>query len=340
MRPDVLALHRDAVVGDLHAHPLLPMTYLGRDLAVRSGAPLFYNPLQSQIDLPRARAGGLDVLTFTTYVPANPFRPGTRDAATFHMMDVFEAFVARNPERVAHCRTAAEVERAISAGRLAALLAVEGGHALEGKIGHLERFKARGVYYLTLTHFVANGIAGASMQRSSRRLGLTPLGRDVVREMDRLGILVDVAHASDAAFWEVMDLVRRPPLCTHTGPRALQPWDRNLADDQVRAIAARHGLIGVIGTATYLDRDWAWRSGTEVLARAIEHFLERAGEDAVALGTDMDGFVLPFADCRDVSRLPRITQALVDRGIPPPVIRKVLGENLLRVLRATEPPLH
>ncbi|MBI3270595.1 MAG: membrane dipeptidase [Planctomycetes bacterium] len=337
--PAALAFHRDAVVGDLHSHALLNMTYLRRDLALRSSGPSFYNPLQNQIDLPRALAGGMDVLTFTTYVPANPFRPGTRDRATFRMMDVFDRFVAGNPGRVAHCRTPADLDRALASGRLAALLAVEGGHALEGRLDHLARFKARGVWYLTLTHFIDNGIAGASMQRSSREVGLTPFGRDVVRELERLGILVDVAHTSDRAFWETLELCRRPVLCSHTGARGMQPWPRNLSDEQIRALAARRGLIGIIATPGYLAAGASWRDGSGLYARAAEYFLERAGEDCVALGTDMDGYILPLADCRDVTALPRLTQAMLDRGIPPSALRKVLGQNLLRLFRETDRPL-
>ncbi|MBI5365955.1 MAG: membrane dipeptidase [Planctomycetes bacterium] len=332
--PEILAFHHEAVVGDLHTHPLLAMTYLGRDLARGSSPPALWNPLQNQVDLPRARAGGMDVLTFTTYVPANPLRPGTRDRATFRMMEVFDRFVAANPDRVAHCRSLPDIDRALAAGRLAAILAVEGGHALEGRLEHLAAFRARGVWYLTLTHFVGNGIAGASMDRPSRRgEGLTPFGRAVLKELDRLGILADVAHCSERAFAEVLEAAALPPICSHTGARALRAMERNLSDAQIRALARRGGLIGVMLTPPYLADGASWRDGSALFARVVEHMLEVAGEDHVAIGSDMDGMVLPLRDCRDVSRLPRLTEALLARGIPRDAVRKVLGGNLLRMLR-------
>jgi membrane dipeptidase len=330
--PEVAAVHAEAPVADVHTHGLLNATYLGRDLSLRHPAPARYNPLRNQVDLPRARDGGVKALVFTSYVPANPLRPGTRDRATLRCLDVYDRLLGRAADVVAPARNRAEVEAAHRAGKMAALCAVEGGHALEGKPERVAELRRRGVIYLTITHFVHNGIASSSQDPRPPPYGLTSLGREVVSEMERTGMIVDVAHCSDRAFEEVVACTRRPIVSTHTGLRRFAPLRRNLSDDMIRAIARSGGFVGVIAFPLFLRK--RLRGTVADLVDALEHVIALTGPDHACIGSDMDGYIWTVRGLRDISELPNVTAEMVRRGWPRETIRKVLGENFLRVLGA------
>ena len=203
------------IVGDLHSHALINMTYLRKDLSRRRNPPFLWNPLRNHIDLPRLKEGGVDFQVFTVYAPCGfPWRSSFRAAQA--QVSAFESFVRRNSDKIGHARSAKDIQALNSQGKIAALLAVEGGHHLDGKIENLEYFKDKGAVYLTLTHFVDNDIAGACFTGNK---GLTKFGRDVLKALEKLGILPDVAHCSEKAFKEVIDLYNGPVLYTHGGAR-------------------------------------------------------------------------------------------------------------------------
>lgn len=331
---DPAQLHKEAFVFDLHSHALLNMTYLGRDISRRGKSPWVWNPLRNMIDLPKLAEGQVDGLVWTVYVPWNPLIP--RDRAVLHCMAVFDAFIARHPDRVAHVRTASEARSAASAGRLACFLGVEGGHSLGGKLANVGEFARRGAVYLTIAHFFPNGVASsADFGRVFQDKGLTPFGREVVRECQRHRVLVDLAHCSERSFREAMDLTEGPVLFSHTGARALQPIERNISDEQARSIARRGGVIGVIFFSAYHRRGILGR--LEDLLDNLCHLVRIAGADHVCIGSDMDGWIWAPLDLPDVSHLPRLTEGLVRRGFSDAEIQGILGGNFLQALTLVRP---
>jgi membrane dipeptidase len=327
--PEVWELHRSARVADVHTHGLINATYLRRDLARRHSPPVGYNPFRNHVDLPRAREGGVKVLTFTSYVPANPLRPKTRDLATLRCFDAFDRLMERAGEMARPARTYAEVEAAHAEGKIAALLAIEGGHAIEGRLERVEEMRRRGAYYMTLTHFVHNGIAASSQDLRPAPYGLTGFGREVVSEMERVGMLVDVAHCTDRAFEEIVAHARRPLVSTHTGCRRFCPLHRSASDEMIRAIARSGGFVGIIAFPPLLTKRLT--ATVADVVDSMEHVIGLVGADHVCIGSDMDGYTWTVRGLKDVSELPNLTAEMMRRGWPREDIRKVLGESFLRV---------
>ncbi|HYS10549.1 MAG TPA: dipeptidase [Myxococcales bacterium] len=329
---DAAALHAGAPVADLHAHPALNAFYLRRDLGREHKGPRRWNPLRQQLDLPRARAGGLRVLTNCVYaptvLPVSPFK------AALGGFDALERLCARHPALAQVARRKGEVAPILQAGKLAVIHAAEGGHHFERSLEKLEQLAARGLRYLTLTHFVHNGLAQParmprpqifSLLRGSP--GLTQLGRSVVRRCEELGVLVDVTHCSDRSFADVLGTATRPVLATHTGFRRFAPFERNLSDEQAREIARSGGMIGVITWTDLLGGN-----SIEAMADAIVHGASLVGARHVGIGTDFDGWVLSVDGIRDATRYPALTERLVRRGFSAEELRGILGGNYLRVL--------
>ncbi|HEY2028806.1 MAG TPA: membrane dipeptidase [Myxococcales bacterium] len=331
---DARAVHAAAPVADLHAHPSLNAFYLRRDLGRERKAPRRWNPLRQQLDLPRAVAGGLRVLTNCAYAPAvlpvGPFR------AAVGAFDAIEAICARNP-LLARVAPRGEVASVLAAGKLAVIHAAEGGHHLERSLSKLEDLAARGLRYLTLTHFIHNGIAQPARLRGRPffsvlrgKPGLTKLGAQVVRRCEELSVLVDVTHCSDRSFADVVSLASRPVLATHTGFRRFAAVERNLSDEQLRLVAGTGGMVGVI---TW--RDLLGGPSIEAMLDSIVHGALVAGAEHVGIGTDFDGWVYSAEGIREARDYPNITEGLVRRGFAAREIAGILGGNYLRVLGET-----
>jgi membrane dipeptidase len=261
----------------------------------------------------------------------------------------FAADVAAHPDEAVIARTAFEVRAAKAAGRLAAVLTVENSDALDGSLNTLHAFHALGVRSIGLTHnpraIAADGVGetqasrlGPALPTEAPRGGLSEFGVQLVREMNALGMLVDVSHISERGFWDVMEHTTRPVIASHSNCRALCDHVRGLTDDQLRALAKNGGVVGVSFVPGFVDPDtWARPATTapgappSLIARVldhIEHVIRIAGPDHVGLGSDFDGGGTAL---RDATELPWITQGLLDRGHPESAIRAALGENLLRV---------
>jgi membrane dipeptidase len=329
---DAAAVHAAATVADLHAHPSLNAYYLRRDLGRQHRGPVRWNPLRQQLDLPRARAGGLKVLTNCVYAPSVlPVRPFRAALGGFAAL---ERLCERHPELAQVARRRGDVGPIVQAGKLAVIHAAEGGHHLEGSLEKLAELAERGLRYLTLTHFVHNGIAQPA--RLPGRLffsllrgapGLTQFGRALVRRCEELGVLVDVTHCSDRSLADVLSVATRPLLATHTGFRRFAPLERNLSDEQAREIARTGGLIGVITWNDLLGGD-----SVEAMADSVAHGASVAGAAHVGIGTDFDGWVFSAKGIRDATQYPALTEALVRRGFSESELRGILGGNYLRVL--------
>lgn len=329
---DAAALHARAPVADLHAHPALNAYYLRRDLGREHKGPRRWNPLKQQLDLPRARAGGLRVLTNCVYAPTVlPVRPFRAALGGFAAL---EALCARHPALVQVARRKGEVGPILSGGKLAVIHAAEGAHHCERSLEKLERLAERGLRYLTLTHFVYNGVAQpARLPRLPffaplrGAPGLTQFGRALVRRCEELGVLVDVTHCSDRSFADVLGTATKPVLATHTGFRRFASLERNLSDEQAKLIAQTGGMIGVITWRDLLGGD-----SLEAMADSIVHAASVAGARHVGVGTDFDGWVFSARGIGDATKYPALTEALARRGFTDSELVGILGGNYLRIL--------
>ena len=319
MRGDFRLLHRTAVVVDVHCDTLSLLAEKGFSFA--GGG-------EGQVDLPRLRAGGVDVQFFAVFVP--PHCRGTYLQRALEQVDLFHRIVAVCSEDLMAVRDYAGLEAAISGGKIAGVLAVEGGHILEGSLGVLRVLHQMGIRSLTLTWNGRNELADG-VGESDTGGGLTGFGREVVREMERLGMLVDVAHLAPAGFWDVLRLARDPVIASHANSRAVCDHPRNLTDEQVRAIAATGGVIGVNFVPAFVD------PAHPTLDRVVDHMEHLAavgGVGCIGIGSDFDGVSETVAGLEDVSCLPGLTGRLRERGWGGTDIQKVLGGNFLRVLKS------
>ena len=371
-------IYRDAVVVDVHNDMPTKILDEGYDPDKRhapgSGAD------QGETDLPRLVESGLTGVFMSAWVDA-PYATRNPDGSwerTLLYLDTIHAFVRRHPSALRFATTAAGVRQAKRDGRVAILIGVEGGHAIESSLENLREMHRRGARYMTLTWNNGTPWAGsAAGLDGTRTAGLTDFGREVVREMNRLGMLVDISHVSEATFYDAVATSTDPVIASHSSARALNDHVRNLTDDQLRAVARNGGVVNVNFYASFIDpRHWAARraidarlaeelrvelarpgvdsaavrtaaqSRADAAVRAIprppisvlldhfDHIRRVAGIDHVGLGSDFDGVggLLP-AGMDDVTKLPLIVQGLLDRGYTEADIRKVLGENMLRVMQ-------
>lgn len=366
-----LALHRDAIVVDAHSDT----------------TPWFQDPTwdfserhrSGHQDLPRMREGGLDVQFWSIYMGRTEGK-GAAIREAIERIDAVHELVRRHPTELGLATTASEVRALVAEGRVACLMGVEGGHIIEDSLPALRSFYALGVRYLTLTHsFHTNWADSSGTNETPEPLhhGLTPFGEEVVREMNRLGMMVDISHVSDETFWDVMAVTRAPVIASHSSARAVADHPRNLSDEMLVALAQNRGVVMINFYSGYIDselvaplralfgrlapriavlrerhaedpraRSRAFRellaaekvprTTLDVLLDHFDHAIRVAGPDHVGLGADWDGVVSMPKDMGDVSQLPNLTRGLLARGHSPETVRKVLGENLLRVMAEVE----
>ena len=323
------AFHDEICVLDLHADTAKLMDKLGYDLAARHERPM-PRPINvfGHVDLPRLRDGGVAGQFFSFWTAPYPERGCARAVAT--QLDALDRAMAHNPEQLRWTRTGADVRAAKAAGQIASLGGIEGGQALEGTLEPIEAFARRGVRYLGLLHFSANAIGRPAMGRGANTSeGLTDFGRDVVRECERCGVIVDLAHINRRGFMDALELATVPMMVSHTGVLGVHEHWRNIDDEQLRAVARTGGCVGVIFARKYLGG-----ASIDSVVDHLVHIIDVAGEDVPALGSDFDGFVVPPIGLEDISALPQLTVAMSRRGLSPRVIAKVLGDNVVRVLDA------
>jgi membrane dipeptidase len=322
------ALHDEVCVIDLHADTAKLMDKLGYDLAARHERVLPRRAnLLGHVDLPRLRDGGVaaQFFAFWTMPPLVRKRDRGHDSVSAQL-DALDAAIAKHGDQLAWTRTGAEIRAAKAAGKIAALGGIEGGQSLEGKLDAIAAFARRGVRYLGLLHLWSNGLGGTSRGDPDR--ALTALGVDVIRECERCGVIVDLAHINRRGFFEALAIAKQPVMVTHTGVNGVHKSWRNLDDDQIRAVGQRGGCIGIIFATKFLG-------GTTIDAVVdhVAHVIDVAGEDVPALGSDFDGFVSPPDGLDDVAGMPNLTVAL-SRRFPVRVVEKIVSANVLRVLDA------
>ncbi len=318
----VLQLHHAATVIDLHCDSLLAHLEGRRDLRCRSDC--------GHLDFPRMRVGGIDGQVFAIWVDPNKERPDGPAAFVIETLKQTARLGQEAANEVALCRSPAELAQANTSGRIAAILGIEGGHALEGDLDNLDRFFSLGIRVLTVTWCNSNELADSNADSSRPHRGLTPLGRQAVRRMNELGIVIDVSHCSDRAFFDILETSCRPVIASHSGLRRRRDFHRNLTDEQVRALAANQGLLGMAFLPYFLRENEAEASVDDVVT-SIDHVCQLVGPNHIGLGSDFDGFDGKLTGLEDAAMLPAVTAGLASRNYPEADIKQILGGNFLRV---------
>jgi membrane dipeptidase len=369
LRERAARLHRDAIVVDGHNDVTTWMLDYGFDLGMDGADPakrpakLYWvfgwllptprgDALRTDTDLRRLREGGVDAQFFSIFADSKCVDqgPGRCRQRALDMIAALEEQLRRHPGDLEAARTADDVRHIAAAGRIAALMGLEGGHAIENDLSNLQMFYNRGVRYMTLTWNNTNDWADSSRDLP-RHNGLTDLGKRVVAEMNELGMIVDVSHVSDKTFWDVIETTKVPVIASHSAARSLADHPRNMSDDMLRAVGRNGGVVMVNFGDLFIDpekasnwkiavfalRHLGWpRTPLSVLIDHIDHVARVAGVDHVGLGSDFDGMPFFPAGIEDVSGYLNITVELLRRGYSEEDVRKILGENALRVLSDAE----
>jgi membrane dipeptidase len=372
------SLQQSAIVVDTHADT--PQRFLDTNFDIGSADP---ND-KGQISLDKVRAGNLGAEFFSIWV-APEGNEGRFAKRAFELIDSVYEQAARHPDRMMMAFSVADIERAHREKKLAALMGIEGGHAIEDDLHLLRDFYRLGVRYMTLSWSNTNNWADSSGDIDDPKVthhnGLTDLGKQVVLEMNRLGMMVDISHVADKTFWDAVATTKAPVIASHSSSRALVNAPRNMTDDMLKAVAKNNGVVMVNFFSGFLSEDFRKASEAQakdreaavqdfiskqkamgkdpqyidsepiqeewlariprppfsVLVDHIDHIAKVAGVDHVGLGSDFDGVsgALP-AGMNSAADLPKITQALLDRGYKDEDVRKILGGNLLRVFRQVE----
>ena len=331
------------------------------------------------IDIPRMKEGGLGAIFFSIWMPGSITGPEAVKRA-LDQIDAVREQVRKHPDEIVLARTAEEVRAAHREGKIAALMGVEGGHMIASDLGVLRIYAALGVRYMTLTHSVNDEWADSSTDKPAHN-GLTDFGKDVVREMNRLGIIVDISHVSDKTFYDALAISKAPMIASHSSCRAICDAPRNMTDQMVKDLAAKGGVIQINYHVGFLSQEFrnAEKADPEInkaiaaevdkrcakddegcqliegdkitreyvaagklprvewtkIIEHIDHAVKLVGADHVGLGSDFDGANMPFG-MEDASMLPKITDALLEKGYSESDVRKILGENTLRVMADAE----
>lgn len=318
-------------------------------------------------DIPKLRAGMVGAQFWAAYVPVTTIHGGEHPAVyALEQIDLVRRLCAKYPRDLAMAYTAEDVERNFKAGRISCLIGVEGGHAIESSLGALRMFYALGVRYMTLTHWETTDWADAATD-SAKHDGLTQFGEQVVLEMNRLGMLVDLSHVSDATMMDALRVSKAPVMFSHSSARAISNHVRNVPDSILKLVAKNGGVVmvnfnpGFVSEAVRVYEDsmqtrakalraagadsatvaestkaWAKRAPHATLQQVadhVEHVRDVAGIDHVGLGSDFDGITSVPDGLENTSKFPDLVAELLRRGWKADDVRKLAGLNVLRVLR-------
>jgi membrane dipeptidase len=372
------AIHDSALIVDTHADT--PQRFLDENFDIGSSDPSDIG----HVSLDKARRGNLGAEFFSIWVDPE-YNQGHFAQHTFDLIDSVYEQAARHPERMTMAFSVADIERAHQEHKLAALMGIEGGHSIESDIRLLRDYYRLGVRYMTLSWSNTNEWADSSGDIDDPKIqhhnGLTDFGKQVVLEMNRLGMMVDISHVADKTFWDTIAVTKAPVIASHSSARALVDAPRNLTDDMLRAVTRNGGVVQVNFYNGFIDqnyrkamlaqekeqqaavqkytdslkaqgkpvnyveinrieREWMARiprPPLKLLIDHIDHIAKVAGIDHVGLGSDFDGVSGATPQGIDsAADLPKITQALIDRGYTADDIKKILGGNLLRVFAQVE----
>ena len=363
-------IHAEAYVLDTHTDTTPMFEDPDWDFAARHE--------DGHVDIPRLREGGYDAVFWSIYMGKTP-GDGRATKRAIRRIDSVHEMIRRHPGTLMLATTAEDIREAARQGKIACLMGIEGGHMIEDDLATLRTYYRLGARYMTLTHSFNTSwadSAGTQLVVESEHDGLTDFGREIVLEMNRLGMMVDVSHVADSTFWDVMETSKAPAIASHSSVRALADHRRNMTDDMIEAMASRGGVIQINFYPGYIDpakvrsskkllpelreiserfsddpekasearrklfSKNAARSGIETPASMvvdhIEHVIDLVGDDFVGLGADWDGVPEMPEGLEDVSKVPYITLELLRRGHDEATIKKVLGGNVLRLMEEVE----
>lgn len=340
-----LGISREAVelylacdVIDLHVDSFIWTRVGGYDVRRRHGRGVFGGRFYSQVDLPRMLEAQIAGAMWS--ITTNPYRSAAGRAETFsENLRTFRAIFESVQDRAVIVRNYAEYRAARASGRHAVFAAIQGGNALDVEPAALDRLEDT-VVRVTVVH-LTNSTLGDSSQplRAGAERGLTARGKEFIEGLNARRVFVDLAHISRRAFFDAVAVhdKTQPLIVTHTGVSGVYPSWRNLDDAQLRAVAATGGVVGVVYHGGYLSGRYVSGGRAADIARHLEHIVRTVGPDVPALGSDWDGLIIPPQDMRTCLELPRLVQAMLDRGLGVEVIRNILGANFLRSLRRLRP---
>jgi len=354
-------LAAEAIGIDSHIDTVQRVLVMGEDLRKRWDT--------GHVDIPRLQEGGTHAPFFALWVPV--YFPGAEAVRrTLDLRDAMQSVLDTHKDQMELATTAADIRRIVKAGKISVFLTVEGGHTIDDDLRVLRMYYQLGVRSMTLTHSRNNNWADSATDKPVHN-GLTDFGREVVREMNRLGMLVDVSHVADKTFYDTLSVTSKPVIVSHSSMRAISPVPRNVTDEMLWALAKNGGVIGIsfgegfvnpkdaealesaIKTETagpaltgralddYAAEDVRNLFGTRLKVAAtvadvadhIDHAVRIAGIDHVGIGSDFDGVSGPPNGLDDVSKMPALIEVLLERGYAERDVKKILGENYLRVIR-------
>ena len=362
-----LKFHKKAIVVDTHGDILSDQIKSGIDIGIRQKGGNF--------DLVRAKEGGLDVQVFSVW---SDYTGGFGLAN--RQIDSLDALIQRHPDRIAKVRTAKELKMVVKDGKMAALFGVEGGHMIEDSVKNLDSLAKRGMTYMTLTWNNSTPWASSAYEEtfkkdSLKQLGLSNLGLQIVQRMNELGVIIDLSHVGETAFYDAIRASTKPVMASHSSAYVFNAHQRNLKDDQIKAIAKTGGVVFVNFYSGFLDSTYANKFrdlnsrhknelieltnklGTRSLAQEeinkkyqieleeikaplsllidhIDHMVKLVGANHVGLGADYDGAESYPKGLDDVSKYPLVTEALLVRGYSKVAVKKIMGLNFIRLLKA------
>jgi len=300
-------------------------------------------------DIPRLRRGGVGGQFWSVYVPAT-MQGKEAVRATMEQIDIVYQMAARYPDTFEIARTAADVERIFKAGKIASLIGMEGGHSIDNSLGALRMFYKLGARYMTLTHGANTPWADSATDKPEHH-GLTPFGEAVVREMNRIGMLVDLSHTSPETMHAALRVTQSPVIFSHSSARAVNDHPRNVPDDVLAKIPANGGVVMVTFVPAFISaevrqydalpdeqrrRQTAPRATMAQVADHIDHIRRVAGINYIGIGSDFDGITTVPQNLEDVSQYPGLVAELLRRGYSKDDVKKILGQNVLRVMRQVE----
>jgi len=363
---------------DMELAQRLKSSLLGIDMHIDTVQRVYYGHVDlgqrlpdGQVDLVRLQEGGMHAPFFALWVPTY-FKGAEAVRRTLDLRDAMQGVFDKYPDRIQLATTAGELQRIVKSGKIAAVLTLEGGHQIADDLAVLRMYQRMGIRAMTLTHFRNNNWADSSTDQPQHH-GLTEFGKQVVREMNRIGMIVDVSHVSDKTFYDVLEVTTKPVIASHSSCRALSEIPRNMTDDMLKALARNGGVVGInFGTGflnqqdakrlmgsismlsadvpdmtgqaldeyaakDFVKNDWSRPAPAAAtlddVVAHIERVVKVAGIDHVGIGTDYDGIPDVPKGLEDASKMPALVAALLKRGYSEADIQKIMGGNSLRVMR-------
>lgn len=367
MGQDYKQIHQDLIVVDGHNDVIVESILPGKDIGKRIKT--------GHTDLPRLKEGGVDVQVFAVWSDDKKWKKNAYKHAN-DQIDALDKLIANNPDKIELAKSSTDIERINKEGKIVALIGIEGGNMIEERLDYLEALYDRGARYLTLTwNYNLPWVTAAAMEvktKDKKGKGLTEHGKEIIRKMNDLGMMVDLSHAGEQTFYDVLSITSKPVLVSHSNAAALTPHYRNLKDAQLEALKKNGGVVGVNFYSEFLDSNYPKKvkklyykthkkdstnkelsvgkmygalsaklkheanAPFENVLKHIDHLVAKVGIDHVAIGSDFDGIESPPQELEDVTKFPVLTKALLERGYSKEDVAKIMGLNFLRVLKENE----